>query len=100
MSIPGRSSACERAGHPAERGRRSECRARSARPTEPALGEGGSSAVSCISNGAWLSLVERLLWEQKVGGSNPPAPTILTMVGECHGLLRGEKKVGARRFSR
>ncbi len=24
--------------------------------------------------GAWLSLVERLVWDQKVGGSNPPAP--------------------------
>ena len=26
--------------------------------------------------GAWLSLVERLLWEQNVAGSNPVAPTI------------------------
>ena len=27
--------------------------------------------------GAWLSLVERPLWERNVAGSNPVAPTIL-----------------------
>ena len=27
--------------------------------------------------GAWRSLVAHLLWEQRVGGSNPSAPTIL-----------------------
>ena len=28
-------------------------------------------------NGAWLSLVEHLAWDQGVAGSNPAAPTIL-----------------------
>ena len=27
-----------------------------------------------LGRGAWRSLVARLLWEQEVGGSNPPAP--------------------------
>ena len=29
------------------------------------------------SGGAWRSLVAHLLWEQRVGGSNPSAPTTL-----------------------
>ena len=34
--------------------------------------------------GAWLSLVERLLWEQDVGGSNPLAPTTSGMILTRH----------------
>src|SRR6266436_1707446 len=32
------------------------------------------------SVGAWRSLVAHLLWEQRVGGSNPSAPTTLLQV--------------------
>ncbi len=32
-------------------------------------------AQSIGINGAWRSLVARLLWEQDAGGSNPSAPT-------------------------
>gem|GEM_PF-3459163 len=28
-------------------------------------------------DGAWLSLVEHLAWDQGVAGSNPAAPTII-----------------------
>ena len=31
-----------------------------------------------VVDGAWLSLVEHLAWDQGVAGSNPAAPTILT----------------------
>lgn len=30
----------------------------------------------CWQDGAWLSLVEHLAWDQGVAGSNPAAPTI------------------------
>ena len=32
--------------------------------------------------GAWRSLVAHLLWEQRVGGSNPSAPTITRSRGD------------------
>ena len=31
-------------------------------------------------NGVWLSLVERLIWDQEVAGPNPVTPTIINMV--------------------
>ena len=36
-----------------------------------------AAAVSATATrlGAWRSLVAHLLWEQRVGGSNPSAPT-------------------------
>ena len=37
----------------------------------PGLGWRGENSGS----GAWRSLVAHLLWEQRVGGSNPSAPT-------------------------
>ena len=40
-------------------------------------GESRSKSRSVYKNGAWLSLVEHLLWEQGVGGSNPLAPKFL-----------------------
>jgi hypothetical protein len=32
-----------------------------------------------IGIGAWRSLVAHLLWEQRVGGSNPSAPTSISI---------------------
>lgn len=32
--------------------------------------------VDSLCAGAWLSLVERMVWDHDVAGSNPVAPTI------------------------
>ena len=42
----------------------------------PVLPKVARSRGQICRSGAWLSLVERLLWEQDVGGSNPLAPTM------------------------
>ena len=34
-----------------------------------------------LNGGAWRSLVAHLLWEQRVAGSNPAAPTISESTG-------------------
>ena len=37
--------------------------------------------TTSADNGAWLSLVEHLAWDQGVAGSNPAAPTIAFKAG-------------------
>ena len=37
-------------------------------------GRAARSYGSQCTPGAWLSLVERRVWDAEVGGSNPPAP--------------------------
>src|ERR1700694_2502135 len=46
------------------------------------------------SVGAWRSLVAHLLWEQRVGGSNPSAPTTLLQVVRHSPELRFRSLVG------
>jgi hypothetical protein len=44
------------------------------------LATGLQLRVALARIGAWRSLVAHLLWEQRVGGSNPSAPTSLGRV--------------------
>ena len=37
-----------------------------------------------VVDGAWLSLVEHLAWDQGVAGSNPAAPTIKICNSSCN----------------
>src|SRR3954465_5197623 len=50
-----------------------------------------SSLPAVVWTGAWLSLVERLLWEQDVGGSNPLAPTIAAGRSRLGGFWLGRR---------
>ena len=43
----------------------------------------GSKSDQQVRNGGrWLSPAKRLLWEQEIGGSNPPRPTTWASVEE------------------
>jgi hypothetical protein len=42
-------------------------------------------------HGAWRSLVAHLLWEQRVGGSNPSAPTTCTIAMSISGMRSAYK---------
>ena len=53
-----------------------------------------------MGGGAWLSLVERLLWEQDVGGSNPLAPTTSRSVTSSHLLRRDNGSMAPARIYR
>ena len=43
--------------------------------------DGASRKICGVSDGAWLSLVERLVRDQEVVGSNPTAPILFDSSG-------------------
>ena len=49
-------------------------------PARPGFGRVLCGRMTGI--GAWRSLVAHLLWEQRVGGSNPSAPTKISAAAE------------------
>src|SRR5690606_31690249 len=52
-----------------------------ARGARPLTSRFRSPVSAAAFIGAWRSLVAHLLWEQRVGGSNPSAPTTVERVG-------------------
>jgi hypothetical protein len=50
-----------------------------------------SEVLGCVRVGAWRSLVAHLLWEQRVAGSNPAAPT--TKITRARGGAPGTRHV-------
>lgn len=60
---------------------------------QPELLKGSQNHVIVLLNsGVWRSLAARLVWDQEVGGSNPPTPTILA--GFFKAGLAGEEVAG------
>ena len=61
-----------------------------------------SESGGARSDGAWPSLAGRLLWEQEVGGSSPPAPIwqrryFLSRPGFQGVMVRARNATGAAR---
>ena len=54
------------------------CRTRFKRVGNCLAGEAVFNQHICNFVGAWRSLVAHLVWDQRVGGSNPLAPTIFS----------------------